>query len=96
MSSTGATLLLTARDLKKAETALAGLLDPGRVSLVEMDNTSFASVRTAAATILTKSNQRVNILINNAGIMGIEDLKLTEDGQEMHFATNHLSHFLLF
>ena len=28
--------------------------------------------------------------------MGIEDLKLTEDGHEMHFATNHLSRFLLF
>jgi NAD(P)-dependent dehydrogenase (short-subunit alcohol dehydrogenase family) len=28
--------------------------------------------------------------------MGIEELKLTEDGHEVHFATNHLSHFLLF
>jgi NAD(P)-dependent dehydrogenase (short-subunit alcohol dehydrogenase family) len=61
-----------------------------------MDNASFASIRAAAATILTKSNNRVNILVNNAGVMGIEDLKLTEDGHEMHFATNHLGHFLLF
>lgn len=96
LSATGATLFLTARDLKKAETALAGILEPGRVSLVEMDNASFASIRAAAVSILAKSNGRVNILVNNAGVMGIQDLKLTEDGHEMHFATNYLGHFLLF
>lgn len=96
LSATGATLILTARDMKKAEAALAGILEPGRVFLVEMDNASFASVRTAAATILAKSNNQVNILVNNAGIMGIDQLKITEDGHEMHFAVNHLSHFLLF
>ena len=96
LSATGATLFLTARDLQKAETALVGILEPGRVSLVEMENASFASIRAAAATILTRSNNRVNTLVNNAGVMGIEDFKLTEDGHEIHFATNHLGHFLLF
>lgn len=96
LSATGATLFLTARNLKSAETALAGILEPGRVSLVEMDNNSFASIRSAAKTILTKSDNQVNILVNNAGVMGIEHRTLTEDGHEVTFATNHLSHFLLF
>lgn len=96
LSATGATLILTARDMKKAETALAEILEPSRVSLVEMDNASFTSIRTAAAATLAKSNNQVNILINNAGVMGIEELTLTENGHEMHFATNHLGHFLLF
>ncbi|KAF5867419.1 putative short-chain dehydrogenase protein [Botrytis fragariae] len=96
LSATGATLFLAARDIKKAETSLDEILEPGRVTLVEMDNTSFASVRTAAAFILEKSKNRVNILINNAGVMGIQDLQLTEDGHEITFVTNHLSHFLLF
>ncbi|CAM1507170.1 Fc.00g068110.m01.CDS01 [Cosmosporella sp. VM-42] len=96
LSATGAVLFLTAREINRAETALAGILEPGRVSLVEMNNSSFASVRIAAATILAKSNNQVNVLVNNAGVMGIEDLKLTEDGHEIHFATNHLGHFLLF
>ena len=96
LSVTGAALFLTARNLKMAEIALAGVVEAGRVSLVEMDNNSFASIRTAAETILKKSNNKVNILINNAGVMGIQGLKLTEDGQEVHFATNYLSEFLLF
>lgn len=96
LSATGATLFLTTRNMHKAETVLDGLLEPGRVSLLEMDNASFTSVRAAAETILTKSDNQVNILVNNAGVMGIEDLKLTEDGYEMHFATNHLAHFLFF
>ena len=68
LSATGATLFLTARDLKRAEIALAGILEPDRVSLVQLDNTSFASIRAAAATILTESANRVNILVNNAGV----------------------------
>ena len=96
LAATGATLFLPVRDLSRAETALAGVLDSGRVSLVEMDNASFARVRTAAATILIKTKNQVNILVNNAGVMGIVDRKLTEDGHETNFATNHLSHFLLF
>ncbi|KEF59700.1 alcohol dehydrogenase [Exophiala aquamarina CBS 119918] len=98
LSATGATLFLTARDMARAKANLAGLLEsnPTRISLVEMDNTSFDSVRAAAATILEKSSGQINILVNNAGVMGIEELTLTADGHEIHFATNHLSHFLLF
>jgi hypothetical protein len=36
LSATGATLFLTARDMKKAEITLVGILEPGRVSFVEM------------------------------------------------------------
>ena len=96
LSVTGATLFLTARNVKMAETALAGVIEAGRVSLVEMDNGSFASIRAAAGWILEQSNNKVNILINNAGVLGVQGLQLTEDGQEVHFATNYLSQFLLF
>jgi NAD(P)-dependent dehydrogenase (short-subunit alcohol dehydrogenase family) len=95
LSATGATLYLTARNLVKAKTALADILEPGRMELVEMDQESLKSVRTAAKTILAKTD-RVNILINNAGIMAVSDLQFTKDGHELQFGTNHLSHFLFF
>jgi NAD(P)-dependent dehydrogenase (short-subunit alcohol dehydrogenase family) len=96
LSLTGARLLLTARNLDKAKTALDGILEPGRIELVEMDNTSLSSVRVAANTILQKSNGQINILINNAGIMALPKLEYTKDGFEMQFGVNHLAHFLLF
>ncbi|ETS73063.1 hypothetical protein PFICI_15238 [Pestalotiopsis fici W106-1] len=96
LSATGATLILTARDVQRAELVLGDLAKHHDVSLVEMDNSSLNSVRNAARTILAKSNNQVNILINNAGIMGVPSLETTEDGHEMHFAVNYLSQFLLF
>jgi hypothetical protein len=35
------------------------------------------------------------VLINNAGVMAIEQLELTESGLEKQFATNHVGHFAL-
>ena len=96
LCATGATLFLTVRDQDKAQEALGDVLEEGSVSLVRMNNESLSSVRAAANTILLSSGNRVNILINNAGIMGLPSLQLTEEGHEKHFATNHLSHFLLF
>jgi NAD(P)-dependent dehydrogenase (short-subunit alcohol dehydrogenase family) len=37
----------------------------------------------------------VDLLVNNAGMMGRPDLQLTPEGWEMQFATNHLGHFAL-
>jgi len=96
LSATGATLFLTARNLIAAKKATHDMLEPGRVSLVEMDNNSLRSVRTAAKEILSRSKGNVNILIANAGVMGIPERQLTEDGHEIHFQTNFLSNFLLF
>lgn len=99
LAATGATLFLTAhneREVTKAQTTLDGVLEPDRVSLIIMDLASSVSVRAGAAEILTKSNGRVNILVNNAGVVGIRNLQLTKDGHEAHFATNYLGHFLLF
>ncbi|KAI9149636.1 Oxidoreductase calI [Paramyrothecium foliicola] len=94
--ATGATLFVTGRDLKKAESNLSDILKSDRVSLLEVDTSSFASIRAAATKILAETNNRVNILINNAGIMAVPSLEITKDGFETHFATNHLGHFLLF
>lgn len=95
LAVTGARLFLTARDLTAAGPALASFFEPERMELIKMDQTSLASVRAAAQQILAKTD-KVNVLINNAGVMALPTLELTEDGHEMQFGVNHLSHFLLF
>lgn len=95
LAATGATLFLTARDVTKAQSALAGILGLSRMEIVEMDQADLSSVRAAAGAILAKTS-KIHLLVNNAGAMAIPDLCLTADGHEMQFGTNHLSHFLFF
>jgi NAD(P)-dependent dehydrogenase (short-subunit alcohol dehydrogenase family) len=96
MAATGAHCFLTARNLPKARAALSSILKPGRVELLEMDQTSLASVRKAAKEFLERGGGKLNILICNAAIMAVPTVERTADGFESQFGTNHLAHFLLF
>ena len=94
LAATGGKVFLTARDVKKGEAACKSFLEPGRVEFLEMDNNSLDSVRAAAKAFLSKSN-KLNVIVNNAGIMATPPGK-TADGFESQFGTNHLAHFLFF
>jgi NAD(P)-dependent dehydrogenase (short-subunit alcohol dehydrogenase family) len=59
---------------------------------LKMDLSKQMSVR-AAAKELNKWPENIDILFNNAGVMSLQDHILV-DGIEMHFATNHIGHFL--
>ena len=37
----------------------------------------------------------LDMLVNHAGLMAIQELTVTNRGHEMQFATNHLGHFAL-
>lgn len=91
---TGANLFLTARDAAKAKAALMEIWDD-KMHIITMDQNSLQSVKKAAEGILAKTDA-VHILVNNAGVMAVPELQLSQDGYESHFAINHLSHFLLF
>ncbi len=63
------------------------------VELLQMDLTSFASVRRAADELLERT-ERLDVLVNNAGLT-LNDRQLTGDGHETMMQTNHFSHVLL-
>ncbi|KAI0458465.1 putative short-chain dehydrogenase [Xylaria acuta] len=64
--------------------------------ILNVDLSSQKSVRAAASELLSWADiPTVDIIINSAGVMGIPERTLSEDGVELHFATNHIGHWLL-
>lgn len=90
-------LILTGRDLSKVR-KISDTLQSIMVRCVplELDLTSFDSIKNAVNFITSQKPRRVSIdiMINNAGVMGIRTRKLSPEGFEMHLATNYLGPFL--
>jgi NAD(P)-dependent dehydrogenase (short-subunit alcohol dehydrogenase family) len=62
---------------------------------LKLDLSNRDSVRSAAAEVLGWSDvPSIDLVVNSAGIMGIQERTLTSDGIELHFATNHIGHWL--
>lgn len=96
----GAHVVLAVRNLDKGNAALSRIVAAGGhgarkvdVTLQALDLSSLDSVRTAADA-LRAAYPRIDLLINNAGVMWTPK-QLTADGFEMQFGTNHLGHFAL-
>ncbi len=92
----GARVVLAVRNLDKGKDAAARIAarsPHAEVTLQELDLTSLDSVR-AAADQLKADHERIDLLINNAGVM-YTPKETTKDGFEMQFGTNHLGHFAL-
>ena len=91
----GATVILACRSLERAEAARLELTasDGGSVEVLQLDLADLRAVAAAAAQLSHEQN-RLDLLINNAGIMAIPR-QLSADGFERQFATNHLGHFAL-
>lgn len=97
LAARGAYVIGAARDLKKAEGAIAGVRAAatqggGGFELIELDLASLKSVRDAADK-LNAEGKPLDIIIANAGVMAAPFGK-TEDGFETQIGTNHIGHFV--
>ncbi|ACY18613.1 SDR family NAD(P)-dependent oxidoreductase [Haliangium ochraceum] len=91
----GARILMLNRPSKRADEALSGLADAGIAAVqIPCDLQSFDSVREAAESLAQHCPEGLDLLCNNAGVMGLPD-RATADGCDVQMQTNHLSHFLL-
>lgn len=91
-----AEVIIACRSLAKGETAKKEILEQNpeaKVRVMEIDLTDLNSIKNFAANF-SKDYSRLDILLNNAGIM-TTPYKLTKDGFESQFGTNHLGHFAL-
>ena len=96
LAGRGAHVVMASRNQDKARAAEEDIKDSVPAASIEnreLDLASLDSVGRLADGLLGDFDQ-VDILINNAGVMGIPERKTT-DGFEMQFGVNHLGHFAL-
>ena len=94
LAAKGAHVVLAVRNLDKGKDAAALIhkRNPAaEVNLQELDLTSLDSIH-AAAEQLRSDHDRIDLLVNNAGVMWTPR-STTKDGFELQFGTNHLGHF---
>lgn len=96
IASKGAGLTLAVRNAAKGEKAARAIKAayPGaKVDVMTLDLADLSSIEKFTVQF-TEKNDRLDILINNAGVM-IPPYRKTRGGFELQFGTNHLGHFAL-
>jgi NAD(P)-dependent dehydrogenase (short-subunit alcohol dehydrogenase family) len=96
LASHGATVVMAVRNIEKGKKAEADILKEvpdATLDLMKLDNADLSSVHAFAGAFKEKYD-RLDILLNNAGVMAIPRQE-TADGFEMQLGVNHLAHFAL-
>jgi NAD(P)-dependent dehydrogenase (short-subunit alcohol dehydrogenase family) len=96
LTSKGADVLLASRNEEKGNRAvdeIRSLFPTASVNLLLLDLASQKGIK-AATEVVSKKFSKLDLLINNAGIMAMPETR-TEDGYESQFGVNHLGHWSL-
>ena len=96
LAGLGARLVLVARDRARGEATLARLRarGPGVGHVAHYADLSLIADTKRVAAEIAAAEPRIDVLMNNAGAM-FGRRRVTADGLELTFATNHMSYFLL-
>jgi len=89
-------VVMACRNLEKAKSAKEKILKEvpsATLEIIQIDLSKLKSVRKFSTDFLSKY-KRLDLLINNAGVM-MPPYEKTEDGFELQMAANHFGHFLL-
>lgn len=94
-----ATVYIAGRSVKKAAMAIADIEDEvprsdGRMEFLKLDLADLSSIKKTADEFL-KRERRLDVLVNNAGVMIPPEDSTTEEGYELQMGTNCLGPFLL-
>lgn len=94
LASRGARVLLACRNPARGAAAVEAVRAHGAAEYVALDLADIASVRRSAAAVRALTEDRLDVLVNNAGVLCPKPRRLP-DGSEVHFAINHLGHAAL-
>ncbi|MCY3596085.1 MAG: oxidoreductase [Rhodospirillales bacterium] len=93
----GARVMIACRSTDRGEAAARRIrseLPAARVDVVALDLAEPANIEHCAGRVSILTD-RLDVLLNNAGVVSHQYHKRTTAGHEMHLATNHYGHFLL-
>jgi retinol dehydrogenase 12 len=94
----GATVYIAGRSEEKANTALKSIkstypASKGKVNFLQLDLSSLSSIKQSAEAFLAQED-RLDVLINNAGVMTPPSKTTNKDGHDLQWGTNCLGPFL--
>ena len=97
LAAAGCEVVMVGRDAEKAKTAIErmrGRASPELLKFEQADLADPVQVRVLGDRLMDAGG-RLDLLINNAGVMALPQREVTEDGVEMQMQVNYLSHFML-
>mmetsp|Transcript_34664 Transcript_34664/g.35354 ORF Transcript_34664/g.35354 Transcript_34664/m.35354 type:complete len:359 (-) Transcript_34664:82-1158(-) len=97
LSSLGADVIILCKSKEKAENAIKEINErsgSNTCRAVPLNLASLNSIDNCAKEI-ARITDKVDILMNNAGVMALPERQETSDGFEAHLGINHLGHFAL-
>lgn len=97
LARAGAEVVIAGRDHGNGDAAVSRIrskVEAAKVRFEALDLASLASIAQFSER-LAGAQERVDLLVNNAGVMVPPERQSTADGFELQFGTNHLGHFAL-
>ncbi|QOZ12505.1 SDR family oxidoreductase [Bradyrhizobium sp. CCBAU 51765] len=97
LAGAGAVVILTGRNDAKGLRAIEGICERFPDALIAYEHLDLASLASIANFVgrFAADNERLDLLVNNAGVMALPKRQQTEDGFEMQLGTNYLGHYAL-
>jgi NAD(P)-dependent dehydrogenase (short-subunit alcohol dehydrogenase family) len=93
----GATVVIACRDEHKGQHAMSRIsaqYPSATVDTIALNLIDFESVKRFSERFLQQYH-RLDVLLNNAGVVNLVEREVTSHHHEMHMATNHFGHFAL-
>ena len=98
LAKMGAEVVLGCRSMSRGSAAVKQIekrcAGSCKVQAMQLDLASFGSIEAFADAFKSKYN-KCDVLMNNAGVMALPTMEMTEDGIEKQLGINHFGHFLL-
>ncbi|WP_121115343.1 oxidoreductase [Croceibacterium ferulae] len=97
LARAGAEVILAGRNPDKGFEALRRIRDAATDATISFEMLDLADLASVAAFAerLERQRNRIDLLVNNAGVMTPPRRKVTADGFELQLGTNYLGHFAL-